>query len=71
MRRRSRGSSKVSHLLEGSVPQGRRPGSDHRAADRRRDGRATVWAERYDRDLHDIFALQDEISQAIGRGAAG
>lgn len=24
-----------------------------------------VWAERYDRDLHDIFALQDEISEAI------
>jgi adenylate cyclase len=24
-----------------------------------------VWAERYDRDLSDIFALQDEISQAI------
>jgi adenylate cyclase len=25
----------------------------------------SVWAERYDRDLNDIFALQDEISQAI------
>ncbi len=24
-----------------------------------------VWAERYDRDLSDIFAVQDEISQAI------
>src|SRR5262249_46810637 len=24
-----------------------------------------VWAERYDRDLNDIFALQDEISRAI------
>jgi len=24
-----------------------------------------VWAERYDRDLRDIFALQDEISRAI------
>ena len=24
-----------------------------------------IWAERYDRDLTDIFALQDEISQAI------
>ena len=24
-----------------------------------------VWAERYDRDLNDIFALQDEISEAI------
>ncbi len=26
---------------------------------------AIVWAERYDRDLTDIFALQDEISEAI------
>jgi adenylate cyclase len=24
-----------------------------------------LWAERYDRDLNDIFALQEEISQAI------
>jgi adenylate cyclase len=24
-----------------------------------------VWAERYDRELNDIFALQDEIAQAI------
>jgi adenylate cyclase len=24
-----------------------------------------LWTERYDRDLNDIFALQDEISQAI------
>jgi TolB-like protein len=24
-----------------------------------------VWAERYDRDLADIFAVQDEISQAV------
>ena len=24
-----------------------------------------VWAERYDRDLADIFALQDEIAEAV------
>ena len=24
-----------------------------------------VWAERYDRELHDIFAVQDEVTQAI------
>jgi TolB-like protein len=24
-----------------------------------------VWAERYDRDLADIFAVQDEITEAI------
>ena len=26
---------------------------------------AELWAERYDRPLHDIFALQDEIVQKI------
>ena len=30
---------------------------------------AQVWGERYDRDLNDIFALQDEISKAIVAGA--
>jgi TolB-like protein len=24
-----------------------------------------IWAERYDRELQDIFAIQDEISRAI------
>ena len=56
----------ASHVLEGSV--------------RKADGRVRitaqlvdaasndhVWAERYDRDLKDIFALQDEISHAIVR----
>ena len=33
-------------------------------ADRRAD-RRPFWAERYDRDLTDIFAIQDEISKAI------
>jgi TolB-like protein len=28
-------------------------------------GGTHLWAERYDRDLHDIFALQDEISASI------
>ncbi len=55
---------KVGHVVEGSV--------------RKVDGRVRItaqlinasedghiWAERYDRDFKDIFALQDEISQAI------
>ncbi len=29
-----------------------------------------LWADRYDRDLHDIFALQDEIAQQIVAGLA-
>jgi adenylate cyclase len=44
--------------------QGRRPRTDHRPAGRR-SSNDHVWAERYDRDLNNIFALQDEISEAI------
>ncbi len=55
---------KVSHLLEGSV---RKAGGRVRITAQLIDGvtGGHVWAERYDRDLNDIFALQDEISQAI------
>jgi adenylate cyclase len=54
----------VSHVLEGSV---RKAGGRVRITAQLIDGAAGdhVWAERYDRDLDDIFALQDEISQAI------
>ncbi|MGB5131849.1 MAG: TIR domain-containing protein [Steroidobacteraceae bacterium] len=55
---------KVSHVLEGSV---RKSGNRVRITAQLIDGAAGghVWAERFDRDLSDIFALQDEISQAI------
>jgi adenylate cyclase len=55
---------KISHVLEGSV---RKAGGRVRITAQLIDGAAGdhVWAERYDRDLTDIFALQDEISQAI------
>lgn len=54
---------KVSHVLEGSV---RKSGSRVRITAQLIDaGGGHIWAERYDRDLNDIFALQDEISQAI------
>ncbi|MDB5481559.1 MAG: Adenylate cyclase [Caulobacteraceae bacterium] len=54
----------VSHVLEGSV---RKAGNRVRITAQLIDGAAGdhVWAERYDRDLTDIFALQDEISEAI------
>ena len=54
----------VSHVLEGSV---RKAGDRVRITAQLIDGSANhhVWAERYDRDLTDIFALQDEISEAI------
>jgi len=55
---------KVSHVLEGSV---RKAGGRVRITAQLVDATSNdhVWAERYDRDLSDIFALQDEISQAI------
>ena len=55
---------KVSHVLEGSV---RRAGGRVRISAQLIDGASNrhVWAERYDRDASDIFALQDEISHAI------
>ena len=54
----------VSHVLEGSV---RKAGSRVRITAQLIDGATGghVWADRYDRDLTDIFALQDEISEAI------
>ncbi|MEO5973435.1 MAG: TIR domain-containing protein [Sphingomicrobium sp.] len=54
----------VSHVLEGSV---RKAGDRVRITAQLIDGATGdhVWAERYDRDLTDIFAIQDEISQAI------
>jgi adenylate cyclase len=55
---------KVSHVLEGSV---RKAGGRVRISAQLVDGASNnhVWAERYDRDSSDIFALQDEISAAI------
>jgi adenylate cyclase len=55
---------KVGHILEGSV---RKAGGRVRITAQLVDGSSNdhVWAERYDRDLSDIFALQAEISEAI------
>jgi adenylate cyclase len=55
---------KVSHVLEGSVRKaGGRVWITAQLVDASSNDH--VWAERYDRDLNDIFALQDEISEAI------
>ena len=55
---------KVSHVLEGSV---RKAGGRLRISAQLIDGTTNnhLWAERYDRDSTDIFAIQDEISEAI------
>ncbi len=54
----------VAYVLEGSV---RKAGGRVRITAQLIDGARNdhIWAERYDRDLTDIFALQDEISEAI------
>jgi adenylate cyclase len=54
----------VTHVLEGSV---RKVGNQVRITAQLIDGRTGghVWADRFDRDLTDIFTIQDEISKAI------
>ena len=54
----------VSHVLEGSV---RKAGDRVRITAQLIDGAKGdhIWADRFDRDLTDIFAIQDEISKAI------
>ena len=54
----------VSHVIEGSV---RKSGNRVRITAQLIDGEAgdQLWAERYDRELTDIFAIQDELSHAI------
>ena len=55
---------KVSYVLDGSV---RRAGDRVRITARLVDGvtGGQVWAERYDRTLTDLFAVQDEIARSI------
>ncbi len=54
----------VTHILEGSV---RKAGTRVRITAELIDCRNNeqLWGDRYDRDLDDIFAIQDEISKAI------
>ncbi len=55
---------KVGYVVEGSVRKaGGRVRITAQLIDASKDSH--VWGERYDRDLNDIFALQDEIAQAI------
>ncbi len=54
----------VSHLLDGSV---RRSGQKVRVSAQLVEcaTEARIWSERFDRDLDDVFALQDEIAAAV------
>ena len=60
----------VRYLLEGSV---RRAGKRVRITAQLIDGSTGdhVWAERYDRDLEDIFAVQDDVAGIIVSTTAG
>jgi TolB-like protein/DNA-binding winged helix-turn-helix (wHTH) protein len=54
----------VSHVLEGSV---RKSGERVRITAQLIDGStsARVWSDTYDRDMHDIFGVQQEIAAAV------
>ncbi len=55
---------RVSHVLEGSVRKsGGRFYVNAQLIDTRTD--THVWAEQYDRDLNDLFAIQSEIAQKV------
>ena len=60
----------VRYVVEGSV---RRAGDRVRISAQLVDATTGnhVWAERYDRDVEDIFALQDEIAQTIAATLPG
>lgn len=53
-----------SHVLDGSV---RRAGARVRISPHLVEAKSqtTLWSDRYDRGLEDIFAVQDEISESI------
>jgi TolB-like protein len=55
---------KATHLLDGSV---RRSGSRVRIAARLIEcaGETTIWSNRFDRELANVFELQDEIAEAV------
>jgi len=54
----------VRYVLEGSL---RKAGNRIRVTAQLVEAEAGkhVWAERYDRDVADIFAVQDEITEAV------
>ena len=57
---------KVAHVLEGSVQRSaNRVRVTAQLIDARTD--AHLWAERYDRDLADVFAIQSEIAEKIAQ----
>jgi len=62
--RRVAGELGCSHVLDGSV---RRSGARVRISAQLIEcvGQTTLWSDRFDRDLSDVFALQDDIAAAV------
>ncbi len=60
----------VQYVVEGSI---RRSGERLRVATQLIEAETGnhIWAERYDRDLHDIFAVQDELAHAVAATVSG
>jgi TolB-like protein len=60
----------VAYIVEGSV---RRAAARVRISAQLVDGATGnhLWAERYDRDVHDIFAVQDEVARAVASTVSG
>ena len=57
---------RVSHVLEGTVRRsGGRVHVNAQLVDARTD--AGIWAEEYDRDLNDVFAIETEVAQSIAK----
>jgi len=57
---------RVSHVLEGSVRRvGARLHMNMQLIDTRTD--THIWAEQYDRDLNDLFAIQSETAQKVAQ----
>nr|QQZ51767.1 hypothetical protein JKL49_13210 [Phenylobacterium glaciei] len=56
----------ATHILDGSI---RRAGAKVRIAAHltETNSQTTVWSDKFDRSLDDIFAVQDEISEAIAK----
>jgi TolB-like protein/Tfp pilus assembly protein PilF len=59
----------VDYILEGSV---RRAGTRARITAQliQVKDQTPLWADRYDRELSDIFAIQDEVAEKVGRSLA-
>ena len=61
---RSAAALKATHIVDGSI---RRAGGKVRIAAHLTEAatQTTLWSDKYDRSLEDVFAVQDEISEAV------